>query len=209
MSKCSRTLIAVGLSLVMGAPPRWVRFRPRRAERPSSSSTSRPRGCMAVPSRRTVSVLRTRSLGSSIPFGRREFRSSSSSTSLGAEAYSERLLAVAALLEVLEGDLVIEKTYQNDFIRTSHGDELRAMGITTLLITGFASHECVRSTVSGALAQGFEIVIIEDGHSGGESGYQATRQNETWRRMGLQVIPSAEIDFAARCAPPDPEGGSE
>jgi nicotinamidase-related amidase len=122
-------------------------------------------------------------------------------------SYSERMLAVASPIEVLDGELVIEKRNQDGFIATPLGDDLRAMGITTLLITGFASHECVASTVNGALGQGFEVVIIEDGHSGGENGRRAIQMNDSWRRRGLEVIPSGEIDFAALCAPADPEDG--
>jgi len=115
---------------------------------------------------------------------------------------SERRLAVADPIEVLEDDLVIEKRYQNGFMMTSLEDELRAIGITTLLIAGFASHECVRSTVKGAVRAGFEVIIIEDGHSGGEGGRRATSENATWQSQGLLVIPSGELDFAALCLPP-------
>ena len=115
---------------------------------------------------------------------------------------SERRLAVAHPIEILADDLIIEKRYKNGFILTSLEEELRAMGITTLLITGFASHECVRSTVKGAVGRDFEVIIIEDAHSGGESGRRATRENEAWREQGLSVIPSWEIDFVALCLPP-------
>jgi nicotinamidase-related amidase len=115
--------------------------------------------------------------------------------------FGESQLAIVDPLEVLEGDLIAEKRHPNGFLETSLGDDLRGMGITTLLITGYASHECVSSTVDGALEQGFEIIIVEDGHSGGSGGYWAKLQNQAWQRRSLQVIPSAQIDFAALCAP--------
>jgi len=118
---------------------------------------------------------------------------------------SEHRLAVADPIDILPDDLIIEKRYKNGFILTSLEEELRVMGITTLSITGFASHECVRATVKGALGRNFEVVIIEDAHSGGEGGRRATRENETWRGQGLRVIPSWELDFPALCLPLEPE----
>jgi nicotinamidase-related amidase len=107
--------------------------------------------------------------------------------------YSESALALAEPLEVVDGDAVIEKTYPNAFESTSLGADLRAMGITTLLITGFASHACVFSTVNGALAQGFKVIIVEDAHSGGEGGWRASRMNDIWRSRGIQAVSSAEV----------------
>ena len=118
---------------------------------------------------------------------------------------SERRLAVAHPIEVLESDFILEKRHKNGFILTTLEDDLHAMGITTLLITGFASHECVRSTVKGALRRDFETIIIEDGHSGGEGGRRATSENATWRSQGLRVIRSGKLDFATLCLPPEPE----
>ena len=115
--------------------------------------------------------------------------------------YNENLLAIAHSIEVLDGEVLIENRYQNGFIGTSLGSDLRAMGIATLLVTGFASHECVDSTVLGALAVGFDVVIVEEGHSGGENGRWARRVNVVWRGRGLQVVPSAAIDFTALGAP--------
>jgi nicotinamidase-related amidase len=122
--------------------------------------------------------------------------------------FGESRLAIVDPLEVLEGDLIVEKRHPNGFLETSLGDDLRGMGVTTLLVTGYASHECVSSTVDGAIEQDFEVIIVEDGHSGGESGNQAKRQNWAWGRRGLQVIPSAQIDFAGLCASPETEDGA-
>jgi len=118
--------------------------------------------------------------------------------------YSERRLSIARPLEALDGDLVIEKTRPNGFERTTLADDLRARGVTTLLITGLASQHCVQSTVDGALREGFEVIIVQDGHTGLQAGRVASSQNWRWERTGLQVVPSAEIDFAALCSPQTP-----
>ena len=114
--------------------------------------------------------------------------------------HSEYYLALADPLEVLEGDLLIEKQHPNAFTQTTLDERLRAMGISTLIVTGFASDACVRATVNGARYKHYDIIIVEDGHSGGDGGQTAARQNDAWREMDLVVMPSAEIDSAALCS---------
>lgn len=120
---------------------------------------------------------------------------------------SEWGLALVDPLEALEGDVVVEKRYQNGFVRTSLGSQLESLGVGTLLISGFASDECVRATVEGALWGGFEVIILEDGHSGGDGGRTAAEMNESWRARGLQVIASTDLEWASLCTAVEPESG--
>jgi nicotinamidase-related amidase len=53
-------------------------------------------------------------------------------------------------LDILPSDLHIHKTYGNSFNKTSLGDELRDLGIDTVIITGFCAEDCVLSTCRGA-----------------------------------------------------------
>jgi len=120
---------------------------------------------------------------------------------------SEWGLSLAEPLEVNDGDFVVEKRYQNGFVQTSLGSRLEALGVTTLLISGFASDECVRATVQGALWCGFRVIILEDGHSGGNGGRTAALMNESWRARELQVIASADLDWSSLCSAVEPESG--
>lgn len=124
------------------------------------------------------------------------------------DQFTDEELELVEPLAVLDGDLLVEKNYQNGFIGTSLKDDLRELGITTLLITGYASHECVAKTVGGARVMGFEAIIIADAHSGGLGGSRARQQNEYWEGIGLQVIQSTELDFAAFCSTPAAEDGT-
>jgi nicotinamidase-related amidase len=118
--------------------------------------------------------------------------------------FGERRLRLVDPLEAREGEAIVEKRSQNAFLNTSLGDDLRAAGVTSILITGYASHECVAATVDGALDEGFDVIVVENGHSGGERGMQASRQNSIWRTRGIPVVPSAEIDSASLCAGVNP-----
>ena len=53
-------------------------------------------------------------------------------------------------LGILPSDLHIHKTYGNAFNKTSLEDDLRDLGVDTVLITGFCAEYCVLSTYRGA-----------------------------------------------------------
>jgi nicotinamidase-related amidase len=53
-------------------------------------------------------------------------------------------------LNILPSDLHIHKTYGNSFNKTALGDELRGLGVDTVIITGFCAEYCVLSTYRGA-----------------------------------------------------------
>ncbi len=121
--------------------------------------------------------------------------------------FTDQQLEIAPPLAILEGERLVEKMHPNGFADTPLAELLRSMGVTTLLIAGYASHGCVSATVAGALENGFEVIIIADGHSGGDGDFWAKKQNRIWAQSGLQVILCAEIDFAALCAPSNSGAG--
>jgi nicotinamidase-related amidase len=53
-------------------------------------------------------------------------------------------------LDILPSDLHIHKTYGNSFNKTLLEDELRKLGVDTVIITGFCAEYCVLSTYRGA-----------------------------------------------------------
>lgn len=57
---------------------------------------------------------------------------------------------LAEELNVLPTDLHITKTKSNSFVKTQLEEELRALGVETLILTGFCAEFCVLSTYRGA-----------------------------------------------------------
>ena len=53
-------------------------------------------------------------------------------------------------LDILPTDLHIHKTYGNAFNKTSLEDELRELGVDTVVVTGSCAEYCVLSTIRGA-----------------------------------------------------------
>jgi nicotinamidase-related amidase len=52
-------------------------------------------------------------------------------------------------LNILDSDLHIRKTYGNSFNKTPLEDEVRKLGVDTVIITGFCAEYCVLSTYRG------------------------------------------------------------
>lgn len=63
----------------------------------------------------------------------------------GAEGFE-----VPEALDILPTDLHIHKTYGNAFNKTPLEDKLSALGVDTLILTGFSAAQCVLSTHRGA-----------------------------------------------------------
>ncbi len=68
-------------------------------------------------------------------------------------------------IQPLEHELVVHKRSPNAFDDTSLDQELRARGVQQLIITGMLTQGCVRATCIGAHALGYQVVLVEDGHS--------------------------------------------
>ena len=58
--------------------------------------------------------------------------------------------AVPASLKLLPSDLWITKTYGNAFVKTDLAEKLRALGVDTVITTGYCAEYCVLSTYRGA-----------------------------------------------------------
>ena len=63
-------------------------------------------------------------------------------------------------LDVLPTDLHITKTYGNAFNKTPLEEELIALGVDTLILTGFCAEYCVLSTYRGALDVDLKPIVL-------------------------------------------------
>jgi nicotinamidase-related amidase len=60
---------------------------------------------------------------------------------------------------------VVAKTYGDAFEATDLEQVLRERGVGQLLVTGAQTDACVRSTLHGALARGYDTVLVSDAHT--------------------------------------------
>jgi len=61
-----------------------------------------------------------------------------------------------------DGELVVSKQYPSAFFGTRLADNLRELGIDTLIITGLTTSGCVRATCVDAMSSGFVPIVVAD-----------------------------------------------
>jgi nicotinamidase-related amidase len=79
--------------------------------------------------------------------------------------YGSDAWQLAPSLETRDGDIFLRKTATDSFHRTELRGLLQARGITNLIICGLQSEFCVDTTTRRALALGYPVVLVSDGHS--------------------------------------------
>jgi nicotinamidase-related amidase len=62
-------------------------------------------------------------------------------------------------------DVVIEKTLNDPFVRTSLRETLERIAPERVLVAGWATDSCVDSTVRSAISNDYNVVIVSDGHT--------------------------------------------
>jgi nicotinamidase-related amidase len=96
-------------------------------------------------------------------------------------------------------DLVLDKTTGDTFASTSLDDELKIRGLTRLVIAGLQSEYCIRETVLGALARGFEVTLVTDGHStydgGGHSALQKSDAVNAEFKGRVKLTSTRDVHF--------------
>jgi nicotinamidase-related amidase len=63
------------------------------------------------------------------------------------------------------GDVVIAKQYPDSFEETDLEQTLAGLGISHLVIAGAQTDACIRTTTHRALAEGYDMTLVEDCHT--------------------------------------------
>lgn len=69
----------------------------------------------------------------------------------GRPSVPEELLGFPEQLEPMDGELISEKMHGNAFQEADLGDRLRALDVSTVILSGLASQSCVYATLAGAV----------------------------------------------------------
>lgn len=110
-------------------------------------------------------------------------------------------------LVVLGGDILVRKTAPDSFHQTTLDAALRQLAIDNLVICGLQSEYCVDSTTRRALALGYQVVLVADGHSTMDNEILSAAQisahhtrtlvNCTSFGPRVRAIPAGNVSFAA------------
>ncbi|WP_406196892.1 isochorismatase family protein [Kitasatospora sp. NBC_01560] len=64
-----------------------------------------------------------------------------------------------------DGEPIVDKRFRDSFEDTTLAAELAALAVGRLVVSGAQTDFCVRSTLHGALARGYDALLVSDGHT--------------------------------------------
>lgn len=103
-------------------------------------------------------------------------------------------------LDRRDGDLVVAKTLNDSFAGTDLKARLDAMAPARVLVAGWATDFCVDATVRGAVAHGYHVVAVADGHTVSDRPHLAAPaviQHHNWVWNGLIAKGSVRVAMTA------------
>ena len=68
-------------------------------------------------------------------------------------------------LDPSEDEPLVEKNYGDSFEDTSLENVLSDLGVGRLVVAGAQTDACIRSTLHGALARGYDAILVKDAHT--------------------------------------------
>ena len=110
-------------------------------------------------------------------------------------------------LDVESSDVFMRKTASDAFLRTDLQEILEARGVKRLVICGLHSEFCIDSTTRRAMALGYPVTLVSDGHSTVDNGVLTAAQITAHHNKALSsmesfgprttLVPAAVVSFAA------------
>jgi nicotinamidase-related amidase len=111
-------------------------------------------------------------------------------TKIGDMDYGTDGWRLAPALEVCSSDVYVRKTASDSFHNTALDELLESRGITNLLVCGLQSEFCVDTTTRRAMALGYPVVLVSDGHSTVGNGILSAAQISAHHNKTLANIES-------------------
>ena len=62
-------------------------------------------------------------------------------------------------------EALVEKQYADSFEDTTLEEVLAGLGVGRLVVSGAQTDECIRSTLHGAIARGYDATLVSDAHT--------------------------------------------
>ncbi len=100
----------------------------------------------------------------------------------------------------LEGDPIVEKNHCDAFLDTSLDEVLRSRRIKRLVLVGAQSDFCVDTACRRAFGEGYEVMLVSDGHSTLDLGELSARQiigheNRVLGGAFAKLVATADVVF--------------
>ena len=100
----------------------------------------------------------------------------------------------------IAGDVVVQKRTPDSFHETNLGDELEKIGIKKLVVGGIQTEYCVDTTCRRAFSLGYDVTLVEDGHSTWDNKYITAQQviahhNNTLDGWAVRLESADKVQF--------------
>jgi nicotinamidase-related amidase len=99
-------------------------------------------------------------------------------------------------LDVQPADLRIHKAYADSFYQTPLHDELRARGVSRVVVVGCKTDACIDMTCRRAVSLGYDVVLVGDGHATSDNSFMNAQQSIAYYNIVLDGF-GAEDGFGA------------
>lgn len=97
------------------------------------------------------------------------------------------------------GDVVIQKSTPDAFHETNLQGELKARGVSEVILAGMQTELCIAATCRRAADLGYEVTLVQDGHSTfdfkGQKAAEAIEHYNTELASCARVVPMRELDL--------------
>lgn len=110
----------------------------------------------------------------------------------------------------LDGEPQIHKSYGDSFEDTDLEDVLATGGVGRLVVVGAETDVCIRSTIHGGFARGYDVTLVGDAHTGSDKSDQGAppaekviaHTNLYWQfqrapERTAAVVATGDVDFTA------------
>lgn len=87
-----------------------------------------------------------------------------------------------------DGDVVIGKRYLDAFVETDLRERLDTLGATRLVLCGAATDACIRSTAARSQVEGYDTVLVADGHTTDEGPWDLPMPDGTEVAVGAKEM---------------------
>ena len=90
------------------------------------------------------------------------------------------------------GEYVLKKTRMSAFIGTELDLMLRTLGVTTIMVCGIQTPNCIRTTVFDGIAYNYPVVLVGDA-TGAASGEVHLANIRDMQNIGVKIVKSVDV----------------
>lgn len=118
-------------------------------------------------------------------------------TVVGIPAHGSAEWALVQELDVKAVDHRIRKTTPDSFLRTGLDTLLQTLGVSRLIVCGYATEFCVDTTVRRAAGLGYGVTLVEDAHTTHDKAHAGADQIRVHHNATLSAITSFGVKIHA------------